>query len=111
MKHDPTNPDVVRAYDALVKETIDQYDAILEDGYAMELSEVEYNSSQDMIDDVRNRKVMRVFSTEDGFGTKGISAKERRENPMLAETSRTDKNGKPLLVNDIFRFVHDFFGH
>ena len=111
MKHDPTNPEVVRAYDALVKETIDQYDAILEDGYAMELSEVEYNSSQDMIDDVRNRKVMRVFSTEDGFGTKGISAKERRENPMLAETSRTDKNGKPLLVNDIFRFVHDFFGH
>ena len=111
MKHDPTNPEVVRAYDALVKETIDQYDAILEDGYAMELSEVEYNSSQDMIDDVRNRKVMRVFSTEDGFGTQGISAKERRENPMLAETSRTDKNGKPLLVNDIFRFVHDFFGH
>jgi hypothetical protein len=111
MKHDPTNPEVVRAYDALVKETIDQYDAILEDGYAMELSEVEYNSSQDMIDDVRNRKVMRVFSTEDGFGTKGISAKERRENPMLAETNRTDKNGKPLLVNDIFRFVHDFFGH
>ena len=111
MKHDPKNPEVVRAYQALVKETLAQYDAILEDGYAMELSDAEYDNSQDMIEDVRNRKVMRVFSTEDGFGTEGITAKERRENPMLAESGRTDKNGKPLLVNDIFRFVHDFFGH
>ncbi len=111
MKHDPKNPEVVRAYQALVKETLAQYDAILEDGYAMELSDVEYDNSQDMIEDVRNRKVMRVFSTEDGFGTEGITAKERRENPMLAESGLTDKNGKPLLVNDIFRFVHDFFGH
>jgi len=111
MKHDPKNPEVVRAYQALVKETLAQYDAILEDGYAMELSDTEYDNSQDMIEDVRNRKVMRVFSTEDGFGTEGITAKERRENPMLAESGRTDKNGKPLLVNDIFRFVHDFFGH
>ena len=111
MKHDPKNPEVVRAYKALVEETLAQYDAILEGGYTMELSNVEYDNSQAMIDDVRNRKVMRVFSTEDGFGTEGITAKERRENPMLAETGRTDRNGKPLLVNDIFRFVHDFFGH
>jgi len=111
MKHDPKNPEVVRAYKALVEETLAQYDAILEEGYAMELNDAEYDNSKDMIEDVRNRKVMRVFSTEDGFGSKGISAKERRENPMLADSGRTDKNGKPLLVNDIFRFVHDFFGH
>ena len=111
MKHDPTNPEVRRAYEALVQETLDQYDAILDAGYSMELSNVEYDNSPDMIDDLRSRKVMRIFPTEEGFGSKGISAKARRENPMLAESGRTDKDGNPLLVNDVFRFVHDFFGH
>ena len=111
MKHDPTNPEVRRAYKALVQETLAQYDAILDAGYSMELSNVEYDNSPDMIEDLRSRKVMRIFSTEEGFGSKGISAKDRRENPMLADSGRTDKAGKPLLVNDVFRFVHDFFGH
>jgi hypothetical protein len=111
MKHDPTNPEVRRAYKALVQETLAQYDAILDAGYSMELSNVEYDNSPDMIDDLRSRKVMRIFSTEEGFGSTGISAKARRENPMLADSGRTDKDGKPLLVNDVFRFVHDFFGH
>lgn len=111
MKHDPTNPEVRRAYEALVQETLAQYDAILDAGYSMELSNVEYDNSPDMIDDLRSRKVMRIFPTEEGFGSKGISAKARRENPMLADSGRKDKDGKPLLVNDVFRFVHDFFGH
>ena len=111
MKHDPTNPEVRRAYEALVQETMAQYDAILDAGYSMELSNVEYDNSPDMIEDLRSRKVMRIFSTEEGFGSKGISAKARRENPMLADSGRTDKDGNPLLVNDVFRFVHDFFGH
>ena len=111
MKHDPTNPEVRRAYEALVQETLAQYDAILDAGYSMELSNVEYDNSPDMIDDLRSRKVMRIFPTEEGFGSKGISAKARRENPMLGDSGRTDKDGNPLLVNDVFRFVHDFFGH
>ena len=111
MKHDPTNPEVRRAYEALVQETLAQYDAILDAGYSMELSNVEYDNSPDMIEDLRSRKVMRIFPTEEGFGSKGISAKARRENPMLADSGRTDKDGNPLLVNDVFRFVHDFFGH
>ena len=27
-----------------------------------------------------------------------------------ADFGRTDEDGNPLLVNDVFRFVHDFFG-
>ena len=30
---------------------------------------------------------------------------------MLKDSGIKDINGKPLLVNDVFRFVHDFFGH
>ena len=54
---------------------------------------------------------MKVFSTESGFGSDGITDEMRKDNPMLAKTEYKDANGVPLLVNDIFRFVHDFFGH
>jgi hypothetical protein len=108
----PNDPEVRAAYDAMVMETLAQYETILRNGYSIEINNTEpYNNSQEMIEDLRNRKVMRVFSTEFGFGEGGITAKERAENPLLAETGLTDVNGVPLLVNDVFRFVHDFFGH
>lgn len=108
----PNDPEVKAAYDAMVVETLAQYETILRNGYSIEINNTEpYNNSQEMIEDLRNRKVMRVFSTEFGFGEGGITAKERAENPLLADTGLTDVNGVPLLVNDVFRFVHDFFGH
>lgn len=108
----PNDPEVKAAYDAMVVETLAQYETILRNGYGIEINNTEpYNNSQEMIEDLRNRKVMRVFSTEFGFGEGGINAKERAENPLLAVTGLTDVNGVPLLVNDVFRFVHDFFGH
>ena len=107
----PDDPEVQAAYKALVDETIAQYEDILSDGYVIELSDTEYKSSSDMISDLRDNKNMRVFSTEEGFGDAGITDADRATNPMLAPTKFKDKNGKPLLVNDVFRFVHDFFGH
>jgi hypothetical protein len=107
----PNDPEVQESYQALVDETIGQYEDILADGYVIELSDTEYKSSSDMISDLRDNKNMRVFSTEEGFGTDGITDADRAANPMLAPTQFKDKNGKPLLVNDVFRFVHDFFGH
>ena len=107
----PNDPEVKESYAALIDETIGQYEDILADGYAIEMSNTEYKSSSDMISDLRDNKNMRVFSTEEGFGTEGITDADRAANPMLAPTKFKDKNGKPLLVNDVFRFVHDFFGH
>ena len=107
----PNAPEVKESYAALIDETIAQYEDILTDGYAIEMSNTEYKSSADMISDLRDNKNMRVFSTEEGFGTEGITDADRAANPMLAPTKFKDKNGKPLLVNDVFRFVHDFFGH
>ncbi|OUV27991.1 MAG: hypothetical protein CBC48_13795, partial [bacterium TMED88] len=107
----PNAPEVKESYAALIDETIAQYEDILTDGYAIEMSNTEYKSSSDMISDLRDNKNMRVFSTEEGFGTEGITDADRAANPMLAPTKFKDKNGKPLLVNDVFRFVHDFFGH
>ena len=112
LESDPNNPEVQEAYQALIDETIEQYNAIIESGYTLEVNNEEpYDSSQDMIDDLRNNKNLKIFSTESGFGEGGVTDSDRESNPLLAPTEFTDKNGVPLLANDIFRFVHDFFGH
>ena len=110
----PTAPEVKSAYDAMAKETIEQYEAILDKGYKIEIWEGEgepYKNSAEMIADVRDNKHMYIFGTEAGFGEGAITPEKRAENAMLAETQYKDVTGNTLLVNDVFRFVHDFFGH
>jgi hypothetical protein len=112
MKHSPNDPKVREAYNALAKETLDQYKAFLDAGYVVEINNEEpYANSQEMIDDLRNNKRIKIFSTESGFGDNPITDKQRRENPLLATSEFKDTNGNTLLVNDLFRAVHDFFGH
>jgi hypothetical protein len=108
----PNDKDVKESYEALIDETIVQYEEILDGGYLIEINNDEpYLNSNKMIDDLRQKKNMRIFSTEAGFGDGKITDAERAANPLLAKTKFKDKNGVPLLANDIFRFVHDFFGH
>ena len=112
MQHNPNDPEVKAAYDAMAKETIEQYKEFLDAGYTVEINNEEpYANSQDMIDDLRNNKRIKIFSTESGFGDVAITPKQRKENPLLAKSKFKDVNGKPLLINDLFRAVHDFFGH
>jgi predicted XRE-type DNA-binding protein len=112
MKHEPNNPEVRKAYEAMAKETIDQYQAFLDAGFVVEINNEEpYANSADMIEDLRQNKRIKIFSTEAGFGDDPITPEQRAENPLLATTEFTDVNGQPMLVNDLFRAVHDFFGH
>ena len=112
MKHDPNNPEVKAAYEALAKETLDQYNEFAKAEYKVEINNNEpYNNSQEMIDDLRNNKRMKIFSTESGFGDSKITDKQRAENPLLRDSGIKDINGKPLLINDVFRAIHDFYGH
>ena len=112
MKHDPNNPEVKAAYDALSKETLDQYKDFLDAGYKVEINNEEpYANSEDVIEDLRKNKRIKIFSTESGFGSNEINDTQRAENPLLRDSGFKDVNGKKLLVNDIFRAVHDFFGH
>jgi GNAT superfamily N-acetyltransferase len=112
MKHDPNNPEVRAAYEALAKETLEQYKEFAAAGYKVEINNNEpYANSQEMIDDLRNNKRMKIFSTESGFGETKITDKQRKENPLLRDSGIKDVNGKPLLINDVFRAIHDFYGH
>ncbi len=101
---DPTNPEVIAAYRALVDETREQLRVMEEDlGIRVEfVKEDPYNvigkdglpvpSSKLMMEDVVNNKRLQIRDSADDFA----------ENPH------------PLFTvdeNNMFRAVHDFFGH
>jgi hypothetical protein len=114
LKHDPQNPEVKAAYAALVKETAAQYQAVVDSGLVVEFIDFAkqgdpYEASPRlMTEDVRDNNHMWVFSTRDGFGSDAEF--DPVDNPLLAETDFVI-SGKKALVNDLFRVVHDYFGH
>lgn len=114
MSHNPNDPVVKAAYEAMANETLKQFQAIKDAGYTIELYDGKgepYANSEQMIGDVTYNKHLYVLPTEKEFGEGVITDAQRAENPLLKDSGITDINGKKLLINDVFRFVHDFFGH
>ena len=110
----PSDPEVQSAYQAMADETMEQYNAIKKSGVKVEIWDGQgepYKNSGEMISDVRDNKHMYIFSTEEGFGDTPITDKQRQQNALLRDSGVKDINGKTMLINDIFRFVHDYFGH
>ena len=120
MVHDPQDPTVAEAYQNMIAQTMEQYRALEAAGYTFYL----YDESNDPYDgnpyaamrDLRENKRMGVFATDSGFGS-GATALDVSANPLLAETGvewgfgSVDGPKRPALANDIFRAVHDVFGH
>jgi hypothetical protein len=115
MEHNPQDPRVASAYQAMVNETADQYQMLLDNGVQFEYYRGRgepYRSSQEMADDVINNKRLKVLATEGNFGQEAITPEELAQNPLLQQTRFIDpQTGQPLLANDVFRAVHDYFGH
>ena len=112
LESNPNDPEVQRAYTALAEETVEQYQELVDAGYSIEINNDEpYANSAEMIEDLRKNKRIKIFSTEAGFGSEQITDQQRQENPMLRDSGFKDANGQTLLINDVFRAVHDFFGH
>ena len=122
MEHDPQNPKVKEAYQNLIKQTIAQYKALVDAGYKFWFIDTnipqnaEYASSPyNALRDARQNKQMGVFPTTDGFGSNETI--DVSDNPLMVETGfywpvgGLDGKKKPVLANDLFRAVHDMFGH
>lgn len=113
MAHDPSNPAVRRAYDAMIDETLAQYNALKDAGidfrFLREGMSDPYAASpglgyKDMVENGR----LWVFPTDFGFGTS--SGFDPSANPLLKRVGRI--GDKPdAVANDAFRVVHDAFGH
>lgn len=115
MENNPNDPLVRASYEAMARETLAQWEAIKRTGFRAEFfsedgSDPYLGNPRLAIEDVRNNNHMYVFPTETGYGQAGISDDERASNPMLRDTGER-WNGRPVLVNDVFRAVHDYFGH
>lgn len=110
MQHNPNDPKVKEAYGALINETKKQFKDMLDQGF--KFSKIKsgqddpYKTSKDVHSDIETNKHLWFFPTEQGFGPKG----KKIEHPMLQPTE-FEFEGKPLLVNDLFRIVHDYRGH
>ena len=119
MKNEPNNPVVREAYANLIRQTKAQYKALVDAGYKFSF----FGDKNDPYDgnpvnamrDLRQNKKMAVYSTTEAYGTTGITEDDLLNNPMLEDTGIKwkDQDGveRPVLANDLFRAVHDAFGH
>jgi hypothetical protein len=115
MKHDPDDPQVKAAYAALAKETIAQWHAIKATGLKVEWIKPGQDDPYAVTPrlaamDVTNHNHWWGFPTDMGFGTGAEAETARHNNPMLQMTDEV-VDGRRLCVNDVFRIVHDYFGH
>jgi hypothetical protein len=67
-----------------------------------------YMNSKDVSKDINENNHLWYYPTSEGFGS-GDAAPS--DHPMLSQTKHLDEEGKPMLANDLFRVVHDYFGH
>jgi hypothetical protein len=115
MKHTPDDPATRASYDALIKETADQYQAIKKSGLKIEAI------TPDMPDpyaanprlaakDVADNNHLWYFPTDAGFGSNPAAGIDMATHPMMRKTGER-LGGRELLANDMFRIVHDYFGH
>jgi hypothetical protein len=119
MKHEPQDPKVKEAYRDLIKQTKDQYKALIDAGYEFTFfdgaTDPYGGNPWNAMRDLRQNQRMAVYGTYDGYGTEGITGAAIEDNPMLEDTGLRwpDQGGvmRPVTANDLFRAVHDAFGH
>jgi hypothetical protein len=122
MQHSPQDPAVREAYENLIQQTRAQYDALVAAGYKFWFVDLSREDNQqyasspwNAMRDIRANQQMGVFPTNDGFGSQEDFSPEA--NPLLADTGLQWPTGgpdgplQPVLANDLFRAVHDAFGH
>ena len=117
MEDNSSDPLTKASYAAMIKETMAQYHAAKAAGFKAEFwdpqtQEDPYHASPRLAtEDIKNNNHMFVFPTDSGYGSDGpITAEQIKTNPLLQPSGET-WNGIPVTVNDIFRAVHDYFGH
>ena len=106
MKHDPTNPEVLAAYSAMIDETMAQYKALEDLGinfkFLREGMDDPYARSPAMgYQDLVENKQLYVFPTDFGYGSGDFDASD---NPLLRFVGRIgDKDD--AVANDAFRIA------
>jgi hypothetical protein len=114
MPHAPDDPAVKASYNALARETMAQWQHVKGTGLQVDWITPEtgdpYAANPRMaIKDIRDNNHWWGYPTDEGYGSTGEDIKGA-DNPMLADSGE-EIGGHRARVNDIFRIVHDYFGH
>jgi hypothetical protein len=112
MKNEPNNPAVKNSFNAMIDETMDQYEALRKQGYKFDFMPQGvdlYGNPRNAINDIVTNKRLSVFPTMQGFGG-NLSPIASQANPLLQKTGEK-WSGQDVTANDVFRAVHDVFGH
>jgi hypothetical protein len=111
MEADWDSPKVKDSYKSLIGDIGKQYDEAIKSGIKPYFIDGDnpYQSSPSLsLLDMANNRRLGIYPTKDGFGSDdGVDVSK---NPMLGE-SPYKIDGQPMLWNDVFRFVHDAYGH
>jgi hypothetical protein len=115
MPNAPSDPAVQRAYEALMRETRDQYQSLKRTGVKFEPMPAgmpdPYAATPRLAQkDFLENRHMFYLPSESSFGSGQIPQAELLKNPML-KGSGIKIGGKEVPYNDLFRIVHDVFGH
>ena len=114
-KDNPTDPETLAAYNAMAEETLAQWQFVKDTGVQIEFIRLDQenpypNGSRDVLIDIRDNNHLWVFPTDDGFGQEAITEADEAANPLLKRANEV-VDGVDMRVNDVFRIVHDYFGH
>lgn len=111
IKNEPTKEDVKKAYDALVFETKKQYEFIVGKGLKVIKHEgvgEPYANSKEMLKDIRDNNTLKFLPNEVAFGQGDVDVSD---NVGLQSSGLKLDDGYELTNSEVFRIVHDYFGH
>jgi hypothetical protein len=108
LPHDPTNPEVAASYQAFAEETKDQYEYLVQRGVQFEPNVGDpYATSADMIEDVASNNRLKFYLTD----LNDFPADHPMAAPSGVVIDMPDGTQREMVYNDLFRAVHDYFGH
>ena len=102
LKHDPNNPEVKKAYNIFIKETLDQARKLQKNGMKFQMEG--YKDANAMFKDVKGNKNLLYRPSDNDY-------KGTEDHPMFQLTNIKNTNGDRMRVNDVFRAIHDINGH
>jgi len=111
IKNEPTKEEVKIAYDALVSETKKQYEFIVGKGLKVIKHEgvgEPYANSKEMLKDIRDNNTLKFLPNEVAFGQGDVDVSD---NVGLQSSGLKLEDGYELTNSEVFRIVHDYFGH
>jgi hypothetical protein len=102
--HEPSNAAVARSYARFREQTVQQWNDIIVSGLTVDFHDGDHNyaSSADMF---ANLAAGHLYT----YATDAADAQLPTDHPMLPVV--TMHNGRALMLNDVFRAVHDVNGH